>query len=167
MGYPGAMTSFGLAVAGQRIQLYRYALRLCGNRDDAEDLVQETMCKALRYEHQFTPGTNLIGWLNTIMRHTRFDSRRSLRAKTIVADPDGSREAALASNDDTSAAYEARDALAHLVDVTPKLCRAMMMMADGLSVHDIAMQEGVPDGTIKSRISRGRTMFAEIIGGTP
>ena len=161
------MTAFGLAVEAQRLPLYRYALRLCGNRDDAEDLVQETMCKALRYEHQFKPGTNLIGWLNTIMRNARFDKRRSIRANTVFDDPDGTRTDAMASNDDTAAALEAKDALAHLVDVTPKLCRAMMMMAHGLTVHSIAVQEGVPDGTIKSRISRGRTMFAELIGGTP
>lgn len=161
------MSAFGLAVAAQRLPLYRYALRLCGNRDDAEDLVQETMCKALRYEHQFKPGTNLIGWLNTIMRNARFDKRRSIRANTIFDDPDDLRTDAMASNDDVAAAYEARDALAHLADVTPKLSRPMMMMADGLSVHDIAVREGVPDGTIKSRVSRGRTMFAALIGGTP
>jgi RNA polymerase sigma-70 factor (ECF subfamily) len=159
--------SFGLAIEAQRGTLYRYALRLTHNRDDAEDLVQETMCKAIRHEHQFKPGTNLIGWLNTIMRNERFDSRRIRRANTVVEDADGLRTNAMVSSDDVAAAYEARDALARLAGLPATHRRAMVMTAEGMSTHDVAVMEGVPDGTIKSRVHRGRAMLAEMIEGTP
>jgi RNA polymerase sigma-70 factor (ECF subfamily) len=157
--------AFGLAVAAQRLSLYRYALNLTRNRDDAEDLVQETMCRALRYEHLFEPGTNLIAWLNTIMRNERFDVAR--RPKLFVPDDDGARTDAMPSNDDTSAAFEARDALSHLGDLSEKYSRALTMCADGLSTADIADREGVPEGTVKSRLHRARLAFADLIGGTP
>jgi RNA polymerase sigma-70 factor (ECF subfamily) len=157
------MISFGLAIEAHRRTLYGYAMRLCHNRDDAEDLVQETMFLGLRAEHQFQAGTNLAAWLTTIMRNKRFTPRKNL----IVEDVDGKRAAVMASNDDTSAAYEARDALTHLAELPSTHSRAMVMLGEGMSVHEVAALEGVPDGTIKSRAHRGRAMLAELIGGTP
>lgn len=152
---------FGLAIEAQRQYLYRYALRLCRNRDDAEDLVQETMFLALRAEHRFKVGTNLAAWLTTIMRNKRFSPRKNL----LVEDADGLLTLSMPSSEDQAAAYEARDALARLADLPPAYRRALVMMVE-MSIHDIATREGVPDGTIKSRVHRGRAMFAEIIGGT-
>lgn len=159
------MTAFGLAVAAERGHLFSYAMRLCRNRDDAEDLVQETMCLALRAEHQFKVGTNLAAWLTTIMRNKRFTAAR--RPNLLVEDADGLHTSKMPSAEDHAAAYEARDALAHLADLSPAHSRVLVMMGEGMAVHDVAVREGVPDGTIKSRVSRGRVMFAEIIGGTP
>jgi RNA polymerase sigma-70 factor (ECF subfamily) len=159
------MTAFGLAIEAERRQLLRYAMHLCRNRDDAEDLVQETMYRALKAEHQFKAGTNLGGWLATIMRNERYD--RSRRAKMLVDDATGLLTASLPSSEDQAAAYEARDALARLADLPAAFGRALVMMAEGLTVHDVAVREGVPDGTIKSRVHRGRAMLAGLIEGMP
>lgn len=157
--------SFGLAVESERRNLFRYALHLCGrDRDEAEDLVQDTMLLALRAEHQFKAGTNLSGWLATIMRNKRFDRTRMRRANRIVGDPEGLHTAHMPGNDDPAAALEARDALARLADLPTTHSRAMVMMGEGMSLHDVAAKEGVPEGTIKSRVHRGRTMLAELLG---
>lgn len=159
------VNGFGLAIEAQRRRLYTYALRLCRNRDDAEDLVQETMFLALRSERQFKSGTNLIAWLITIMRNKRFTASR--RFSLVVEDADDHHTLSMLSSEDQAAAYEARDALAHLADLPVTHSRALMMMADGVSVHDVAVREGVPEGTIKSRVHRGRAMFADLLGGAP
>lgn len=161
------MSALSLAIAAERSRLYRYARSLTSSRDDAEDLVQDTMLQALRFEHQFKNGTNLAAWLNTIMRNCRFDSRRIRRANTILEDADGHHTLLLPGAEDQGAAYEAMDGLKRIANLPVSHSRAMMMMAEGMSVHEVAEREGVPDGTIKSRVSRGRTMLAELIGGAP
>lgn len=159
------VNGFGLAIEAHRRRLLSYAMRLCRNRDDAEDLVQETMFLALRAEHQFKPDTNLTAWLITIMRNKRFTASR--RFSLVVEDADDHHTLSMLSSEDQAAAYEAREALGRLASLPVTHSRALLMMADGVSIHDVAVLEGVPDGTIKSRVHRGRAMFADLLGGAP
>ena len=64
-------------------RLFRAAWALCGSREDAEDLVQETYARALRAEHQFTPGTNLKAWLFRILRNTFLSLYRRQRHNPV------------------------------------------------------------------------------------
>src|ERR1041384_6785661 len=74
--------------------LYATALRLTRNRADAEDLVQDTLVKALRFSDRFTPGTNLRAWLYTILHNTWRNRRRKAPRETGEVDGEGGEETA-------------------------------------------------------------------------
>ena len=74
--------SFGSELAELRPLLYRYALRLSGHPSSADDLVQEALARALAARLQFRSGTNLQGWLKTIVRNKYIDSCRDNRRLT-------------------------------------------------------------------------------------
>src|SRR5688500_9783226 len=84
---PG-ITAFASGVLGLLEPLYASALRLTRNRADAEDLVQETFVKALRFEAQFTQGTNLKAWLFTILHNTWRNRLRDAARGPVDVDSD-------------------------------------------------------------------------------
>jgi RNA polymerase sigma-70 factor (ECF subfamily) len=148
--------------------LYAVALRLTRNRADAEDLVQDTYVKALRFAHQFRPGTNLKAWLFTILHNTwRNRVRDSARG---VVDMDSERLDEAASQDTLSAPdtperillRASLDAdLQAALDGLPEVFRTAVWLRDveELSYAEIAEVVGVPIGTVMSRISRGRKLL--------
>ncbi|MEP3668290.1 MAG: sigma factor, partial [Roseibium sp.] len=73
--------------------LRAFARSLAGNRDRADDLVQETLAKAIAKRESYTPGTNLIAWLVTILRNQYYTEGR--KRKREVADSDGIHAASL------------------------------------------------------------------------
>lgn len=146
--------------------LRRFAIRLrSGRKADVDDLVQETAFKALRARSQFVPGTNMKAWLFTIMRNEHMSQVRI--AGRLVGDPDDLNSKLFPSNDDQAAAYEAKDAISHLFLIQPKLAEAVVMIAMGDRYEDVAAKLGVPDGTVKSRASRGRAELEYLLGGVP
>jgi RNA polymerase sigma-70 factor (ECF subfamily) len=147
--------------------LYRVALRLTGNRADAEDLTQETVLKAYRAWEQFTPGTNAKAWLLTILRNTFINQTRRARTRpqtvdiadvepfTVFrevqdADPEGSFFAGIVD-----------DEVSRAVAVLPEEFREALVLSDvvGLPYAEIAAMTGVPVGTVKSRLFRGRQLL--------
>src|SRR5882757_10377198 len=64
-------------------RLEGFARKLAGNRSLADDLVQETVLRALTHADQFRPGTNLLAWLMTILRNTYFNEKRRERRLTV------------------------------------------------------------------------------------
>src|SRR5215218_4808613 len=81
--------------------LYATALRLARNRADAEDLVQDTLVKALRFADRFTPGTNLRAWLYTILHNTWRNRRRDAARENVDVDSDRVEQAAASSEGPT------------------------------------------------------------------
>lgn len=156
--------AFGLACEAERRSLMRLAAYLCRNSEAAKDLVQDTMLRAMEKEHLFQPGTNLGGWLCSMMRHMFLDEKRRLKTRMTVADPDGKFALKVEATDNQLAALIAKQDIALLNKVTPSLVRAVMLAADGEELAVIAEREGVPIGTVKSRVSRGRARLAELVG---
>src|SRR6185295_9378409 len=78
--------AFAADVLGFLKPLYATALRLTRSRPDAEDLVQDTVVKALRSSNQFEPGTNLKAWLFTILHNTWRNRRRDAARDTVEVD---------------------------------------------------------------------------------
>ncbi len=149
--------------------LYAVALRLTRNRADAEDLVQDTYVKALRFAHQFRPGTNLKAWLFTILHNTWRNRVRDSSRAPVDVDSDLVDEAAsLAVSLEGPVAPETPERillratldadLQAALDALPEAFRTAVWLRDveELSYAEIADVLAIPIGTVMSRISRGR-----------
>jgi RNA polymerase sigma-70 factor, ECF subfamily len=166
-----APDTFGSEVLGYLEPLYATALRLTRNRADAEDLVQDTMVRALRFRDRFEPGTNLRAWLYTILHNTwRNRIRDTAREATDV---DSERIEELASKADGPADVETPERvlirstmdvdLKEALDELPDAFRQAVWLRDveEFSYAEIAKMLDVPIGTVMSRISRGRRQLYE------
>jgi RNA polymerase sigma-70 factor, ECF subfamily len=142
------------------------ALRLAGDRATADDLVQDTIERALRFAGQYAPGTNLRAWAQQILfsvfitRYRR--SRRERNAlRNLSADP------CAWTQPETFAAPDAAVALTRStrerLDALPSGFRAVIELVDleERSYRDAAEKLGVPVGTVMSRLHRGRRLLAE------
>ena len=152
--------------------LFGAAMRLTRNPADAEDLVQETYVKAFRFAGQFRTGTNLKAWLHTILHNTFLNMRRRAGRDPVAVDS----EAVERSSGDTSRIESPeqmllRDSLdsdlQRAIDALPEVFRQAVWLrdVDEFSYAEIAEMLGVANGTVMSRISRGRRMlYAQLTG---
>ena len=151
--------------------VYGFALRLAESRDSAEDLVQDTYFRAFRAWEQYTPGTRCKSWLFTICRNVFLSQRERGRrhdeilAKTAYEDPRAlSREAPVfAASEDKDPEGEffrsiVDEEILRAIDELPDEYRMAVVLSDleDLSYNEIAEVLGVPVGTVKSRLFRGR-----------
>jgi RNA polymerase sigma-70 factor (ECF subfamily) len=146
--------------------LFATALRLTRNVPDAEDLVQDTFVKALRFSHRFQPGTNLKAWLYTILHNTRKNQLRDGGRNTIEVDSEKVDEAAslpggpaVLENPERILLRKTLDAdLQAALDAIPEAFREAVWLRDveEFSYAEIAEMLDIPIGTVMSRISRGR-----------
>jgi len=135
--------------------LDRLALRLCHkNRDRADDLLQDTIERALSRSAQFEAGTYLLGWLCTIMRNRAIDLRRSRQRGELLGHPE-TISAAVAAEDTQGAAIVA-DLRRTLAQLPAPRRRVVLLAARGETYAAIAAIERVPLGTVMSRLFRGR-----------
>jgi RNA polymerase sigma-70 factor (ECF subfamily) len=150
--------------------MYSSALRMTGNRYEAEDLIQETFARAYLKFEQFAPGTNLRAWLYRIMSRTflsmcRTRSRRP--AEVLAADvPEAAHDHAglvPASRSAETLALEAvsDSAIMCALGELPSQFKTVIYLADVEGYHygDIAAIMGTPIGTVMSRIHRGRQIL--------
>jgi RNA polymerase sigma-70 factor (ECF subfamily) len=151
--------------------LYATALRLTGQRADAEDLVQDTYVKALRFADKFEPGTNLRAWLYTILHNTWRNRRRDAARAGVEVDSDlVEQEAARPGG---SALFETPERillrasidadLQAALDALPEVFREAVWLRDveEFTYAEIAQMLAIPPGTVMSRIARGRKMLFE------
>jgi RNA polymerase sigma-70 factor, ECF subfamily len=144
--------------------LYRGALRLTRDPDKAQDLVQDTYVRALRYQHSYQPGTNMKAWLFAIMRNLFWDRFRASRPDDVSLDDVG--EFALYDTLKESSAIPETEVLDQLaaaevvaaVEKLPPLHREVVLLVDveGFSYKDAAHVLGIPIGTVMSRLHRAR-----------
>jgi RNA polymerase sigma-70 factor (ECF subfamily) len=141
----------------------RFALRLCSNNPDAEDLVQDTLMKALSNLDKFETGTNLKSWLFTIMRNT-FLSRIQKRKREVVGISDVGSIAprTLPTQEWTMRGHEFERALGELTFLHRQA--ATTVLIEGRSYEDAAQLFNCAVGTVKSRVSRARNSLANRLG---
>ena len=140
--------------------LLRTATRLCGARDAAEDLVQETYLQAWRSFSRFAPGTNCRAWLYKILMFSHSRLRRDQSRRPLVTDLDTATESALQfdpQTPDTMTAASVRAAF----DGLPEPFRVAVLLVDveELTYREAADALDVPIGTVMSRLNRGRRLM--------
>lgn len=157
--------------------LYRTALRMTRNSQDAEDLVQETSLRAFRFLDKFQPGTNLRAWLFKILTNTYINRYRKAASAPRVESIDDTEEFALYNHLDTEAASRggsveaqvldrfAENDIKRAIEALPPQYRMTVLLADveGFSYNDIAEITNVKKGTVMSRLFRGRRLLQKAL----
>jgi RNA polymerase sigma-70 factor, ECF subfamily len=154
----GDPTLFRRLVETESGILLRYAESLCGDPDEAEDLVQDTWIAAYRERMTFQGRSALLSWLLAICRSRFLSARRKTahRDRILAAQPSfAPGDLALAA--DAGADPFARRRLAEAIADLPDRQRdvVILRLVDGLSTKECAARLGIPEGTVKSSLSRG------------
>lgn len=159
-----ASTNFIDNLTALQANLLNFAYMLTNNRDDAYDLLQDTMVKALDNEEKYTAGTNFKGWVFTIMRNNFINSyRRNVRTATIVDTTDNLYllnlgESTVESPEESYGATEISKAINEFSD---EFRIPFSMHFAGYKYSEIAEKMNLPLGTVKSRIFFARKRLQE------
>jgi RNA polymerase sigma-70 factor (ECF subfamily) len=148
--------------------LRRYARALIRNLTDADDLVQECVARALTKLHLWREGSNLRSWLFTILHNQYVDHvRRSIRSGTTV-EFDGATDLPLRLPATQEKRLELRDLDRALGLLTAEQRMVILLVGlEGMPYSDIGTILGIPVGTVRSRLSRGRAALRGLMGVEP
>src|ERR1700760_452116 len=150
------------AVLGAVPSLRAFAISLSGNGDRADDLVQETLLRALANIDSFQPGSNMPAWLFTILRNLFRSEYRKRRRE--VEDTDGGYAESLKSHPEQQSRVEFEEFRTALAKLPPDQREALILVgASGFSYEEAAAICDCAVGTIKSRVNRARTRLAELL----
>ena len=151
-------------------RVFNIAYTFVGRHDEAEDLAQDVFLKLFKSLHTFNRRANFSTWLISVTRNLCIDHYRSVRREreAVNHDVDVDSLSRPATTDSPLTSLEHRDRLQLLRTALDKLApslRTAIMLRDiqELSYQDISARLGVPEGTVKSRINRGRTELARQI----
>ena len=154
---------FNTMVTRQADSLKLYALRFTHDAEDANDLVQDTILKALSYCNKFKEGTNLKGWLYTIMKNTFINKyRRFVKIGAMVIRSEDIHYSNLmysASNNQGESKFILDDIRNALESLSDEYYVPFTMYFDGHKYHEIAEHLTIPIGTVKTRIHVARKLL--------
>jgi RNA polymerase sigma-70 factor (ECF subfamily) len=154
------MPSFGQNVEATIPALRRYARALTRNSDIADDLVQDTLVRALRSEHLFHGG-DIRSWLYTILTNLNRNRLRGLARRPILSPIEDNDAPDMAGPE--SGVRDIERALATLVD--EQRTALLLVVLEGLSYREVAEIQGVPIGTVMSRLARARSQIKSYLDG--
>ena len=159
---------FGQLIDREYEFLNQLAMKLTKQRDDAEDLIQDTYYKALKNKDKFATGTNLKGWLYTIMKNTFINNyRRKRNQNTFVDETDSqfflnSKESSESTH--TEANVDNEYIMNQIDSIEKHYTEAFFMHYEGYKYEEIAEHFNIPLGTVKSRIFLARQKMMEKLG---
>ena len=152
--------------------LYSFALKLSRARDDAEDLVSDTVLRAFERWDQYRLGTNIRAWLFTILYHLFVSRMRRIDAREV---PEGDGESGWSPQDEVGEAdpegrfYDSflDDEIVKAIFALPEDYRTAVVLSDieDFRYAEIAQMLGIPEGTVKSRLFRGRRLLQRKLRG--
>jgi len=143
-------------------RLRAFAISLSGKVDRADDLVQETLLRAMANIHLFQPGTNMPAWLLTILRNRYRTEHRTRRRE--IEDVDGRYAESLISPPEQPSRVEFEEFRVALATLPPEQREVLLLVgASGFSYEEAAAICGCAVGTVKSRVNRARTRLAELL----
>jgi RNA polymerase sigma-70 factor (ECF subfamily) len=178
MGLETDRERFDAEAVRQLDALYSFALKLTRVREEAEDLVSDTMVRAFQRWEQYRLGSNIRAWLFTILYHAFVSRKRRADAREVqpLEDEEG-RELfePVGEADPEGAFYDSfvDDEVVAAIQRLPDEYREAIVMSDlhGLTYAEVAKVLGIPEGTVKSRLFRGRRIlqaqlreYAELMG---
>jgi RNA polymerase sigma-70 factor, ECF subfamily len=158
-----SMSNFARLLETEIPRLRRYARALTRDGSRADDLVQSCLVRAVAKEHLWQPGTDLRAWLFTILHNQHVnDIRRSVREGITV--PVEDMAPVLTSNSNAGASLQLRD-LERAIARLPEEQRQVILLVglEGMRYEEVAKILGIPIGTVRSRLSRGREMLRELM----
>jgi RNA polymerase sigma-70 factor (ECF subfamily) len=146
--------------------LRAFAISLCRDRNEADDLVQETLIRAWNNLGDFQEGTNFKAWLFTILRNNFYNSLRKLKHQTEYAKSmDSSSFIEPASQEKK---LEFKDVIRGLGALPPDQREALILVTvENMSYEEVALICGCPIGTVKSRVNRARARLEAQMEGGP
>lgn len=151
--------------------LYGFARVLTGSADGAEDLVQETYVRAIRYWRHYEPGTHCKAWLLTMMRNLFLNQRRDRAREVLWGVGSGAEDdpgAGAVFNRSFMMRPDLRIDLEKALSILPPDLRVVVLLRDqeGLEYREIAEILGCPMGTVMSRLARGRARIRRFLSGS-
>lgn len=155
---------FAAAIAAELPRLRRFARVLIRPAEAADDLVQETLLRAIAARRQFARGTNLRAWLFVICRNARNAELRRLRHQPLLAEEAGRLHSGI------SGGQEERQRMRDLAQAFNRLPQPQrealwLVVMEGVDYAEAARVLGVPIGTVRSRLSRARDALRAAIEG--
>jgi RNA polymerase sigma-70 factor (ECF subfamily) len=146
-------------------RLRRYARALAGNRDDADDLVQDTLERAWSRAGLWRGVADMRAWLFGIMHNLHVDALRRGRLAVVPLSEDTPEGVVAPSQGDRLAVLDLQAALARLA---PEQREVLLLVAlEDMAYADVAQVLGIPLGTVMSRLSRGRERLRILLDGAP
>lgn len=148
--------------------LYNFARWLCGDADEARDLVQETFAKALKGFASFRQGTNFRAWMFTILRNTFLTSRTGLEWRRTEQEDEENFEESAVTHDTPEIALIRRadtEMMQQAIATLPLAFREVLLLVDieEMRYQEVADVLRIPVGTVMSRLSRARKQLREYI----
>jgi len=157
------MSEFHSLLEAEIPRLRRYARALVRDRDRADDLVQDTLMRALAKQHLWEPGTNLRAWLFTLMHNQHVNSVRRPARESVQLDTEEMSGSLIATTDPTASCQlrELDRGLARL----PEEQREVILLVglEGIRYDEAAAILNVPIGTVRSRLFRGRESLRRLM----
>ncbi len=156
---------FETLIKDESKSLKALAMQLSRNQDDAKDLVQDTMLKALRYKEKFTEGSNIKAWLFTILRNSFINQyRRTAKRNTFIDTTDNTFFLDLPSHKSENIAeltFIRKDLQTAIQSLPIDLKVTFMLNMEGFKYHEIAEELNIPIGTVKTRIFVARRILRQ------
>lgn len=135
--------------------LFGFAMKLTKNKDNAKDLMQETLCRAFKHRKKFHQNTNFKAWMTTIMRNNFINDYRKLRTRKQVMAPVDDFSYLIenkAGGDSGESVIMMKELNGMVGELSEDLQQAFTMFVNGYRYEEIAEKMNAPIGTIKSRI---------------
>ena len=157
---------FNHLVASNSTQLRGFAFNYTKNWDDAEDLIQDTLFKALRYKDYFQEGTNFKGWLFTIMRNIFINGYKRKKLQQNLLEESAHNvmiNGSKLKEDTISSTLNHQEILKAVNTLSDDYRKPFQMFVDGFHYDEIAEEMGIPMGTVKSRIFHARQKLSKLL----
>ncbi|TKC09632.1 sigma-70 family RNA polymerase sigma factor [Pedobacter frigoris] len=143
--------------------LESFAFKFTHDYEDANDLVQDTMLKAMRYSQKFKEGTNFKGWLYTIMKNTFINGyRRTIKTRSLMSTHEEIPTAQFingATRNSGENKFMMEDINNAMNKLQPEYLTPFIKYFEGFKYHEIAEELNIPIGTVKTRIHMARGLL--------